>query len=231
MACLEFYRMVGVSSSPALTWFGVIWTVLLILQPHFPYEYLVPLLLVSGVVLSLIITLLGSRHEGAFIRWVWVISGILYLGWLLSYLVALRVEAALGWTFLVVAAVFASDTMAFFIGKAFGRHHLAPRISPSKTWEGAVAGVFGAVAASVIVTVIFDLHMGYLASSVLGILVSIFGQLGDLVESMIKRSAGVKDSGNLLPGHGGLLDRMDSLIFAGVVVYSFYIFTVLKVFS
>ena len=129
--------------------------------------------------------------------------------------------------FLALFATFGSDTAAFFVGRALGRHRLAPRISPAKTWEGAVAGLVGGIIVSLIIVAIFDLSIGYGHAIILGILVSIFGQLGDLVESLLKRHTGVKESGNLMPGHGGLLDRMDSVVFAGVVVYLYYIFVVL----
>jgi len=156
-------------------------------------------------------------------------GGILYVGWLLSLLVTLRIEAGREWVFLALFTTFGSDTAAYFIGKAFGRHKLAPGISPGKTWEGAIAGVFGGVIISLlfILSTPLQLPLGYGQAVLLGVLISVFGQLGDLAESLLKRNAGVKDSGGLMPGHGGLLDRMDSVVLAGVVVYLYYIFVVL----
>jgi phosphatidate cytidylyltransferase len=226
LAVLEFYRMAAVSRILPLTCFGLVWTLLFILHPHFDYEFLVPLLLTSAVVLSLILLVLGPQHEGAFTKWAWAIAGVLYVGWLLSYLVALRLDAGRAWVYLALFTTFGSDTAAFFIGKALGRHRLAPRISPAKTWEGAIAGIFGAIIVSLVVVIISGLPLSYLQAIILGILVSIFGQLGDLVESLLKRNTGVKESGNLMPGHGGVLDRMDSVVFAGIVVYLYYIFAV-----
>ena len=123
---------------------------------------------------------------------------------------------------------FASDTTAFFIGRAVGRFPLAPRISPGKTWEGAIAGIFGAIIISLFFTLptTLGLPIGYLSAILLGILVSIFGQLGDLVESLLKRNIGVKESSDLIPGHGGFLDRMDSVVFAGIVVYYYVIWVI-----
>ena len=114
---------------------------------------------------------------------------------------------------------FANDTAAFFIGRALGRHRLAPHISPGKTWEGAVGGVIASILASLILRAIFQLPFNYWQIALLGVVVSIFAQLGDLIESLLKRNAGVKDAGQLVPGHGGILDRVDSLIFTGVIVY------------
>jgi len=221
LAALEFYKLRNTKTSP-LTYFGLIWTLLFILSPHFNYALVLPILLTSAVALPLFWLLRYPQKEGVFIDWAWTIAGILYIGWLLSYFVALRgLDNGRGWVFLAMFATFSSDTTAFFVGRALGRHHLAPRISPGKTWEGAVAGVFGSVIVSLILVYCFNLPLGYGWTILIGLLVSIFSQLGDLAESLLKRNVGVKDSGRLLPGHGGFLDRIDSVIFAGIVVYYF----------
>ena len=181
-------------------------------------------------------------QKEAFTSWAWTIAGILYLGCLLSHFVALRGLETLSMpyagrnlVFFAFFTTFASDTAAFFIGRALGKHHLAPHISPGKTWEGAIAGVFGAIIVSLffvlpkLFTVDNPLYLrdfAYWQAILLGLLVSIFGQLGDLIESLLKRNMGVKDSSQLLPGHGGFLDRMDSVVFAGVVVYYYVIWAV-----
>ncbi len=229
LAVFEFYKMVAGAKAPPLTYFGLIWTLLFILSPHFNYDFLIPLLLTSAVVLSLIWLLLRPQKEGAFIGWVWTIAGILYVGWLLSYFVALRgLDDGRNWVFLALFATFGSDTAAFFIGRALGRHHLAPGISPGKTWEGAIAGILGAIIVSLLFTLPtpLSLPLGYGQAILLGLLISIFGQLGDLVESLLKRNMGVKDSGRLLPGHGGFLDRIDSVVFTGAVVYYYVIWAI-----
>jgi phosphatidate cytidylyltransferase len=222
LAAFEFYKMVAASKASPLTYFGLIWTLLFILSPHFDYDTPTPLLLTSAVILSLIWLLLRPQKERAFAGWAWTIAGILYVGWLLSYLVSLRgIDDGRNWVFLALFTTFASDTSAFFVGRALGRHHLAPRVSPGKTWEGAIAGVFGAI----IISLLFTLHTPlqvpfdcWWQAIILGLLVSILGQLGDLAESLFKRNMGVKESGKSIPGHGGFLDRIDSVAFAGVVV-------------
>ncbi len=227
LAVFEFYRLVAASKVSPLTYFGLIWTLLFILSPHFDYEIVTSPLLASAVVLPLIWLLLRPQKETAFADWAWTIAGILYVGWLLSYLVALRgLDAGRGWVFFVLFTSFGSDTAAFFVGRAWGKRHLAPFISPGKTWEGTIAGVFGAIIVSLGVDALFNLPIGYGQAVLLGLLVSIFGQLGDLVESLFKRNMGVKESGKLMPGHGGLLDRMDSVVFAGVVVYYYVLFSI-----
>ena len=221
LAALEFYKMVSVSTVRSLTCLGLIWTLFFVLSPHFDRDFLVPLLLASVMVLSMILLLLRPQKEGVFITWAWTIAGILYVGWLLSYLVALRLDAGRSWVFLALFATFGSDTAAFLVGRVLGRHRLAPHISPAKTREGAIAGVFGAVIVSLLFTLPTPvrLPLSYGQAILLGLLVSIFGQFGDLVESLLKRNMGVKESGKLIPGHGGVLDRMDSIVFAGIVVY------------
>ncbi len=222
LAALEFYRLVAAAKVAPLTYFGLIWTLLFILSPHFNYDFVTPLLVTSAVVLSLIWLLLRPQKEGAFIGWAWTMAGILCIGWMLSYLVALRgLDGGRNWVFFALFTTFGSDTAAFFVGRALGKHHLAPRISPGKTWEGAIAGLFGAIIVSLffIIPTPLTLPLSYGQAMLLGLLVSFFGQFGDLVESLFKRNMGVKESGKSIPGHGGFLDRIDSVVFAGIVVY------------
>ena len=227
LAVLEFYRITAVTRVKTLAFLGIVWTILFIVSPHFDYDFLIPLLLTSALVLSTGLLLFREQRDGAFVNWAWTMAGILYVGWLLSYLVALRLDAGRNWVFFVLLVTIASDSAAFFVGRALGKHHMAPRISPHKTWEGAVAGVCGAIIVSLLFTLQtpLALPLSYGLAILLGFLVSVFGQLGDLVESLLKRHTGVKESGKLMPGHGGLLDRMDSVIFAGIVVYYFFLIT------
>jgi len=234
LAAFEFYRTVAVAKAAPLTYFGLVWTLLFILsgnpdllsilEPYFDLSLLTPLLLTSAVVLSLIWLVFRPQKEGAFVSWAWTMAGLLYIGWLMSYFVALRgLDNGRDWVFFALFTTFGSDTTAFFVGSALGRHHLAPRISPKKTWEGVIGGVLGAIIVSLLLAMFFNLPLNYGQAIFLGLLVSIFGQLGDLVESLFKRNMGVKDSGRLMPGHGGALDRIDSVVFAGIVVYYYVI--------
>ena len=154
-----------------------------------------------------------------------ILFGVLYIGWMLGHLVLLRgLECGVALIFFVFFVTWASDITAYYVGSSFGRRKLAPTISPGKTIEGAVAGLVGSVIASLISKLLFmpalDLHH-YL---IVGLLLGVVGQAGDLFESRLKRHVGVKDSGTLLPGHGGMLDRADSLIFTAPVYY-YYIVT------
>jgi len=227
LAALEFYRAVKTSRVEPLTCFGLIWTLLLIISPHCSWTYVNPLLLASAVVLPPLWLLARRRKENTLAGWVWTTAGIIYIGWLLSHLVALRgLEHGRDWVLFALFVTFASDSAAYFIGRALGRHPLAPEISPKKTVEGAIGGIIGAVIAGLLLVILLDLPIGYTAAALLAIAVSVFGQIGDLLESLFKRITGVKDSGKSVPGHGGFLDRMDSVVFAGVVVYYYVIWLV-----
>jgi phosphatidate cytidylyltransferase len=226
LAVYEFYRMTGISKNLPLTILGTAWTLLFILQPHFVYRESITLLLTAGIMISLIMLVFSRKKENIFIHWMWMIAGALYVGWLLSLLISLKLEAGRSWVYLVLFVTIASDTAAYFIGKAIGKHKLAPSISPGKTWEGTIAGICGAILISFCFTLStpLQLPLGFSQALILGFLISVFGQLGDLAESLLKRTTGVKDSSNLMPGHGGILDRMDSMVFAGAVVYLYYLF-------
>ena len=232
LAALEFYHMVAGSKVSPLSCFGLVWTSLFILsrnsqvisalEPYLNTGLITPLLLTTAVIPPLLWLLSRRQKEGAFATWAWTIAGILYIGWLLSHMVALRgLEDGRNWVFFVLFVTWLSDTAAFFTGRRLGRHKLAPNISPGKTWEGAIGGIGGAIAMSVLffTPTPFQLPLAYWQVIPLSIGVSVLGQAGDVVESLLKRNMGAKDSGTLMPGHGGMLDRMDSIIFAGVLVY------------
>jgi phosphatidate cytidylyltransferase len=155
------------------------------------------------------------------------LAGVFYVGWLLAHLVLLRGlpslpgrEALTGGFGLALFAwliTWTNDTAAFLVGTTLGRHRLAPRLSPAKSVEGALAGlVFSGVAAGLLSGVI---GRGLLASVIVGLVLSVAGQIGDLSESALKRHAGVKDSGAIIPGHGGVLDRFDSAFFTVPLLY------------
>jgi phosphatidate cytidylyltransferase len=125
---------------------------------------------------------------------------------------------------LLLAIVMSSDTFAYFTGSAFGRHKLAPLVSPGKTVEGLAGGLVGGVVAALAVRYLGLPTLPAAAAVALGIVVSAFGVTGDLVESLMKRWSGVKDSGRLFPGHGGMLDRLDSLLFGAPVLYYYFLY-------
>lgn len=149
-------------------------------------------------------------------------GGLLLVAYPLAYLVVLHGSSLAGRKFvlLTLGVVWAGDSAAYFAGRAFGKHKLAPTISPNKTWEGTLANAIASALAALAFARWMDVGWPYLVGA--GLVVSAAGQLGDLLESAFKRSAGVKDSGALLPGHGGLLDRIDALILAAPAVWWYF---------
>jgi phosphatidate cytidylyltransferase len=188
-----------------------------------------PLLLEIGLALTLLVTfpLLFFRKQldGAMVDWSLTLAIAIYLGWPLSLIPLLRgfqigFGSGLWWLLTLLLSVWGFDTGAFFAGHFFGRHKLAPNISPGKTWEGVGGGLVFSVAAALLLTV-RPLGVSWYLAILLGLLIGIAAALGDLAESLIKRQTHVKDSGQFIPGHGGVLDRIDSLLFAVIVVYFF----------
>ena len=143
----------------------------------------------------------------------------LYTGMTLSALVQLRaLVSGPWWIILALAVTWMNDTGGYFAGRAFGKHKLYPRISPSKTWEGAIGGAAASTAGALIIKFCFLTTIPLWGAALIGLGGSIIGPLGDLSESMLKRAFGAKDSGAMLPGHGGLLDRIDALLFVAPFV-------------
>src|SRR4030042_5731109 len=222
LASLEFSRLVNAARVQTFAFYGACMTFFYILlrdenlletiHTAFSADYILPLLL-AALVLPLLWSWLPGRFRGEGSTWrggVWTIIGIIYLGWTLGHLVALRgMEDGRNWVFLALFVTFAYDTAAYFTGRSIGRHKMAPRISPGKTWEGAAGGIAGAILLSLFFTL--DTPVGlpitWGHAITLGLLVSLFGQTGDLLESAFKRYTRVRDSGNALPGHGGFLVR------------------------
>jgi len=143
----------------------------------------------------------------------------IYTGWLLAHLIDLRqLPGGVHFVLLVLAVTWSTDTFAYFVGINLGKHKLAPVLSPGKSVEGAVGGALGSIIIALAIGLLYN-SMPLLHYPVIGLLAGITGQAGDLLESAFKRMSGVKDSGNLIPGHGGILDRFDSLFLTGPVVY------------
>ncbi|MFN0062188.1 MAG: phosphatidate cytidylyltransferase [Myxococcaceae bacterium] len=149
-------------------------------------------------------------------------KGVLYGGLGLFALVAVRMgENGLGWLIAALVVTWANDTLAYFAGRIFGRHKLYPEVSPNKTWEGFVGGMLGSVGGLFALRAVYFPVLTPQDCVAFGVLAGVMGPLGDFSESMLKRSYGVKDSSQLIPGHGGLLDRIDALLFNGLAVYAY----------
>jgi phosphatidate cytidylyltransferase len=184
-------------------------------------------LIEGGISLLLLVSftwlmLMRKTLDGSLVDWAVTMAVPFYIGWPLSLFMRLRgnpggLSAGFWWVLVVLLGVWAFDSAAFFTGRFLGRHKLATLVSPSKTWEGVIGGIIGGVVATLITTRF--LNIPFYHAIILGLLISVSGQVGDLAESLIKRQTHVKDSSHLIPGHGGVLDRIDSQLFAVVVVY------------
>ncbi|MEW5848524.1 MAG: phosphatidate cytidylyltransferase [Myxococcota bacterium] len=152
-----------------------------------------------------------------------LVGGALYTGLPLSFLARLREIPEEGrlWCYLPMVLTWGNDTFAYFCGRAFGKHKLAPAISPGKTWEGAMGAAFLTVGAAFVWRAVAMPSLTVADCVGLGLGISLLGPIGDLTESVWKRSAGIKDSGTMIPGHGGLLDRIDALMFTAPYLYFF----------
>lgn len=207
-------RVVGWLCAAAIiglvTWFG-------------PGRALAPAAVASAIVFAAAVLFRKQhlRHAGR--HFAVCLSGLLYVPVLVSALPLLKQDlgdSGGAWLFVTLAIAFASDTMAYTFGRLFGKRKLYPAVSPGKTWAGSFGGLVGGCMATIgfgSVWLLPELSIAH--AVVLGVGGSIVGQIGDLVESMIKRTFEVKDSGNVLPGHGGMLDRIDALLFVTPLVY------------
>jgi len=200
--------------------------VLLILAARAFWPDAATIILTLSILVAMVFHLLsfeGGRDQAA-VDFAITVGGIAYLGWVAAYLIDLRLlPNGSWWLMLVLSTVWVADSAAYFVGVRFGLHKMFVRLSPKKSWEGYAAGVIAGTAFAAILSRFFG-EIGPLEISVwqgilLGLVLSTLTTLGDLGESLVKRFAGIKDSGTFLPGHGGAFDRIDSLIWAGVLGY------------
>ena len=176
------------------------------------------------IVLSFYLFCEPGRRKEVFEGTAAVALGFIYAGLPLSLLVLVdRSPRGNLWIFFLLAIIFLGDTAALYCGRLAGKHKLHVTVSPGKTWEGAVGGFITSVLAGILFSRIFSLHDSVWTVAAMSGVISIAGQVGDLAESMFKRNYGVKDSGTILPGHGGFFDRVDALLFAIPVFYVFVI--------
>ena len=221
---------------------GTIWV--FVLDAHFPDWHLLRpglTLCVLGMLTWAVVRYEGG-HKSVVPDWAWTAAGSLYLGWIGAHFVLVRdlgvpsqvnlfapaQGEGLWWTTLALAVAWLADTGAYLVGHAWGRNKMSPHVSPLKTWEGYAGGIALATVSGVVVAVLIRIMAPFLGEATrisvwdglaLGLLISVLAPLGDLGESMIKRHVGAKDSGHLIPGHGGMFDRVDSLLWAAVIAF------------
>jgi phosphatidate cytidylyltransferase len=184
------------------------------------------LLLIAGV-----FSVIWNRERGTpdpFLGVVLAVFGGVYIGWLGSTILAVRMlDDGEYLTLLLYGSVIVSDSAAYFVGRQWGQHKLAPRTSPKKTWEGYIGGVIGGLVFGALVASLVEVEgLTVTHGTMIGLLIGVLGTVGDLAISAIKRQVGAKDSGRLIPGHGGLLDRTDSVLVAAAIGYYYLVWFV-----
>lgn len=213
----EFLKMYKTSNFWVIT--GVFYSVILFLLNCFYYQFAIYYYALTFASIS-IVRLISKKDPGQALKEISpVLTGLLYIPTLLVFHWFLRNN---GWQWIIYlyGVVWAADSFAYYIGKGFGKRKLYPDVSPKKTWAGAYGSLIGASLASLILGY-FLLSKSYAELVITGFLIGFISIFGDLVESMFKRDAQVKDSSFLFPEHGGVLDKIDSMLFAGVLLYFF----------
>ncbi len=202
-----------------------LWPYSLIWAGYAELVILPPLFFTVIVLCSLWVLLLprAHGHAQAFTGWAMAVAGAMYIGWLLGHTVALRdyiyVRGEL-WLIFALVVTWAYDTGAYLVGRSIGKRRIFQHLSAGKTLEGTLGGAFIAVMVAALYAQFTPFPPSPILAGLIGLGAAVFAQLGDLVESLLKRGADVKESGSLIPGHGGILDRIDSLLFTGP--YMFY---------
>jgi len=214
----EYDRMMKVGGYKTTLLFTLALIVLLMVDASWPgWRLLRPIISVM-LLSSLIWQLFQADTSTPTVDWALTFVGGLYIGWGMAHLAAMRqLGNGQAWVWLTLLCTWGIDTFAYLIGRKIGEHKLWPRLSPKKSWEGFLAGVGGSLLAAVIVAAVFGLSWG--TALLVGLMMPVVDLFGDVSISMMKRQVGVKDSSNLFPGHGGFLDRIDSLLMDSVVVY------------
>ena len=238
VGCLEVHTMVLRIGQRPLIWISLGLSILFLVAAMLPQQHL--LILEIGIGASILLSFpcffWREKLEGTLVDWALTLAIAFYIGWPMSLLLLLRqyepavlhpasggllyLPPAIWWLMTTFLGVWSFDGAAFFTGRYFGRHKLAPLISPAKTWEGVIGGLIACIIACLVTTTI-PLGVPWYLAVLLAILIGVAATFGDLSESLIKRQTHVKDSGQIMPGHGGMLDRMDSLLFVVIVVYIF----------
>jgi len=219
----EFFSFRDRAISGELKVFAYFWAISILFFAHMGDSSKILPVLSAGLVIAFLVRLRRADDLSYVSEEIGFLSlGVFYVVLLLSYLLLLRnLEHGSLWLLLLFIVVWFNDTAAYFTGMSIGKRRLYPKISPKKSVEGFAGGLLGSIAAAILAKMVFLHQLSLMDSFMIAIAIGILGPLGDLVESMLKRSSSVKDSGSLIPGHGGILDRIDSILFSAPFLYYF----------
>lgn len=226
LGLMEYFKLVKDRVSPGLKVMGVLWGMFLAAGLYTGESRIVVAMLTFGFMAVCLMRLARKGEINAAFQDIgYTFLGPLYVGLLLGHLFLLRaMEAGREWILILFFTIWMCDIAAFYTGLSIGRHKLYPEISPNKTIEGAIGGILGSLIVVAVAKFWYLNQLNLMDVFAIAIGVSVMGQLGDLCESMFKRAASVKDSGGLIPGHGGILDRFDSILFAAPFLYYYLTF-------
>lgn len=227
----EFYALMQKKGLNPAFWVGNAITIFFIVFAYYAlkrnWEPAHSAILTIAATITLISGIFLKREKDTILDIAVTILGIIYVGWFFSYFLFIRsLTIHGGYLFFLMLTIWANDTVAYIIGSRFGKRKIVPRISPKKTWEGSIAGFTVCLIASAIFSWTANLPIYH--ALMLGALIGLIAQLSDFVESLIKRDAGAKDSSQILPGHGGILDRMDSFILTAPIMYYYVAWVILR---
>jgi len=212
----EFYTMYRIRG--ILHYAGLLWGAALPIVFFTLPDLFLPLLLFAALVTMTLRLFIMRDPAGSLSAVSAVVFGLIYIPGLLTFQLSL-VQAGAAWIILLYASVWAADSMAFYVGKSIGKRKLYPEISPNKTVAGAAGSLLGGVVGAALIKATLLVQISLFQTVMIGLAIGLSTMVGDLVESMFKRDAGVKDSSHIVPGHGGVLDKLDGVLFAGPVFY------------
>lgn len=214
----ELYGLLTVGGYRPAPFIGLPWLGLLVLSALQPANQLMPTFLAVGMVLTFIYSFF--QHDKPINRWISTSIVAIYIGVMMGQVLALRfLPDGVWWITFGLLVTWMNDTAAYFVGSTLGRRKIWPRLSPKKTWEGTVSGWIGAALMGGILILLLPIPLALGPGMGLAVLVGMLGLMGDLAISVVKRQVGVKDSGRFFPGHGGMLDRLDSSLFTLPFIY------------
>lgn len=229
IAFYEFSILAKNKGANVNIWLGILSIVLLLINQYNFFVSFLSIILLIVFILSLVE--LFRNKDSAIINLGTTLLGILYIGLFSTALLGIRefyqddLYNRGGYIIIaILATIWVCDSAAYYGGTALGKHKLFKRVSPNKSWEGAIFGFIFAITTMILAKIIILNFLSWNTAIALGFIVGIFGQIGDLIESLIKRDAGVKDSSAIIPGHGGIFDRFDSLLYTAPLIFLYLIF-------
>ncbi len=221
----EFIAMNHFRVNSIPVWLGFLLTIMLTLpwDDRLYSDSLTPLIGVWAFLFVWLVLMVQSKNQITMDQIAMMLFGAFYIGIGFHYMIEIRMLESHGvfWVLFICVCIWTTDSVAYFVGSTWGKHKLWPEISPKKSIEGAIGGILGSIIVASMVCFFMPNYLTYTQALILGFFIAIIGQIGDLIQSALKRTKDIKDSGTIFPGHGGVLDRVDSWLMVFPIVYIF----------